>query len=185
MYEDVTPDGQITGDDRTIIGHAQPDVTFGINNSFKFGNLDFSFFIDSKLGSEIANIQNFGLLDFSGNQMLELTLNRWTPENPSTIWPRVASGVGNLFSDRVIEDGSFVRLQNVTIGYNLPKDVTDKLKINSLRLYVSGTNLAIWTDYTGFSPDVSLRGSSTTNIGHDYAGYPPGRTIRMGVNMKF
>lgn len=187
LYEDVTPDGEITGDDRTVIGHAQPDLTFGINNSFTIGGLDFSFFIDSQLGKDIANIQNYGLLDFSGRQGLAVTNDRWTPENPSTLWPRVDQGNNgsNLFSDRYIEDASFVRLQNITIGYNFSSKLTRKLNLNALRVYVSGSNIAIWTDYTGFSPDVSLRGSATTNLGHDYAGYPAGRVIRMGVNLKF
>ncbi|KJD35988.1 hypothetical protein PW52_05020 [Tamlana sedimentorum] len=187
LYEDVTPDGSITEDDRTIIGQAQADITFGINNSFKIGDLDLSIFIDSQLGRDMAVVQNTGLLNFTGRQGLSVTQNRWTPENPSTIWPRVDqnNATNLLFSDRYIEDASFVRLQNVTIGYNLPKEITDKLNISALRIYASGTNLHIWSDYTGYSPDVSLRGSSTTNLGHDNAGYPAGRVIRMGVNLKF
>lgn len=187
LYEDVTPDGALTADDRRVIGYAQPDITFGINNSFTFGNLDFSFFIDSQQGRDVANVQNIGLLNFSDRQALALTLDRWTPENPSTEWPRVdqSNNATALFTDRFVEDASFVRLQNVTIGYNLPKDVTDKLKISGLRVYVSGSNLAVWTNYTGFNPDVSLRGSSTVNLGHDNGGYPAGRLIRMGVNVKF
>ncbi|MDO5969589.1 TonB-dependent receptor [Flavivirga aquimarina] len=187
LYEDITPDGAITADDRTTIGQAQPDVTFGINNTFKIGGVDISVFIDSQLGKDMAAMQNIGLLNFSGRQGLKVTNNRWTPENPSTVWPRLDSNNnGNtLFSDRFIEDASFVRLQNITIGYRFPKELTDKLKISSLRIYASGTNLHIWTNYTGYTPDVSLRGSSTTNLGHDNAGYPAGRVIRMGVNLKF
>lgn len=189
LYEDIPnadgeTDGAITGDDRTVIGQAQPDLTFGINNSFTFGGLDVSFFIDSQLNKDIAVIQNINLLNFNGTQGLGVTMNRWTPENPSTVWPRVQQGNTNLFSDRVIEDGSFVRLQNVTIGYNFPSELTKKLNISSLRIYLSGTNLITWTNYTGFTPDVSLRGSATTNLGHDYAGYPLSRVIRMGVNLK-
>ncbi|MEP1486815.1 MAG: TonB-dependent receptor [Algibacter sp.] len=187
LFEDVTPDGVITADDRTTIGQAQPDITFGINNSFKIGGLDISVFIDSQLGKEMAAMQNIGLLNFSGRQALTVTNNRWTPESPSTVWPRLDTNnnANTLFSDRFIEDASFVRLQNVTIGYKFPKELTDKLKVSSLRVYASGTNLHIWTKYTGYSPDVSLRGSATTNLGHDNASYPAGRVIRMGVNLKF
>lgn len=191
LYEDVPDangetDGEITADDRTIIGQAQPDITFGINNSFTFGNLDFSFFIDSQLGKDVANIDNIGLLQFNGNQALTQTLDRWTPENPSNIWPRMDQGnIRTPFSDRIVEDASFVRLQNVTIGYSLPKELTDRLKISGLRVYISGTNLAMWTDYTGFNPDVSVRGSATTNLGHDNGGYPAARVIRLGANLKF
>jgi len=186
LYEDLDSDGTLSGDDRTIIGQAQPDFTFSINNSFNIGNLDFSFFVDSQMNKDIANIQNLSSLSFSEGQGLETTLDRWTPENPSLIWPRMDSNNSTaFFTDRFIEDGSFVRLQNVTLGYNLPSDFINKINMKSIRLFISATNLYIWTDYTGFSPDVSLLGSSTTNIGHDYAGYPSSRTIRMGINLKF
>ncbi|MDW5290118.1 TonB-dependent receptor [Formosa sp. PL04] len=190
LYEDVTEDGTITGDDRRVIGQAQPDLTFGINNSFTFGGgFDFSFFIDSQLNKDLVLVQNYGLLDFNGSQGLDVVLNRWTPENPSTTYPTMNSGNGNvnvnLFSDRIIEDGSFVRLQNITLGFSFPNDLTNKLKISSLRVYASATNIAMWTNYTGYSPDVSLNGSSATNLGHDNARYPASRLIRMGVNLKF
>lgn len=187
LYEDIDGDGKISAIDRKIIGQAQPDFTFGIDNSFTFGNVDFSFFIDSQQGGKLANVQNIDLLNFKVDQQgLKLASDRWTPENPSTVWPRVDfnNGVNKLFSDRHIEDASFVRLQNITIGYNLDKDLIKKLNISSLRLYVSGSNIYMWTKYTGFTPDVSLMGSSTTNLGHDNAGYPATRYIRMGLNLK-
>ena len=189
LYKDDDSDGSITGDDRTIIGQAQPDLTFGINNTFSFGNIDFSFFIDSQIGKDIANIENIRLLGFSEKQSLNVKLDRWTPENPSTIWPRV-SGLNdnseiNVFSDRFVEDASFVRLQNITLGYNFDSELMGKLNLSSLRIYVSATNLYTWTDYTGFSPDVSARGSSATNLGHDNSSYPQGRLIRMGLNLRF
>jgi TonB-linked SusC/RagA family outer membrane protein len=186
LYEDVTPDGSINENDRTIIGHAQPDLTFGISNSFSLGNLDLSIFIDSQIGQELANIQNTSLLTFDGSQSLAKTLNRWTPEKPSTIWPRQdqTNTRGVPFSDRYLEDASFVRVQNITLGYNFPKDIVKKLNINRLRVYVAVSNVHIWTDYSGYTPDVSIRGSDVTRMGHDNAGYPDGRTFRMGVNLK-
>ena len=187
LYEDVNPDGTFNDEDRTIIGQAQADVMFGINNMFNIGNLDISFFIDSQIGKDLAVLQNGGLLAFDGRQALDVTVNRWTPENPSNIWPRLDSSNRSAepWSDRYIEDASFIRLQNATIGYNFDSELARKFNISALRLYVSGTNLFTWTDYTAFSPDVSVRGSSTTNLGHDNAGYPQGRTIRMGINIKF
>jgi TonB-linked SusC/RagA family outer membrane protein len=187
LYEDIDGDGKISAIDRKIIGQAQPDFTFGIDNAFTFGNVDFSFFIDSQQGGNLANVQNIDLLNFKVDQQgLALASDRWTPENPSTVWPRVDynNGVNKLFTDRYIEDASFVRLQNITIGYNLDNDLIKKLNISSLRLYVSGSNIYMWTKYTGFTPDVSLLGSSTTNLGHDNAGYPATRYIRMGLNIK-
>jgi TonB-linked SusC/RagA family outer membrane protein len=187
LYEDVNPDGIFNDEDRTLIGQAQADLIIGINNTFNIGNLDISFFIDSQIGKDLAVLQNGGLLAFDGRQALDVTVNRWTPENPSNIWPRLDSSNRSAepWSDRYIEDASFIRLQNATIGYNFDSELARKFNISALRLYVSGTNLFTWTDYTGFSPDVSVRGSSTTNLGHDNAGYPQGRTIRMGINIKF
>ena len=128
-------------------------------------------------------------MGFSEKQSLNVKLDRWTPENPSTIWPRV-SGLNdnseiNVFSDRFVEDASFVCLQNITLGYNFDSELMGKLNLSSLRIYVSATNLYTWTDYTGFSPDVSARGSSATNLGHDNSSYPQGRLIRMGLNLRF
>jgi hypothetical protein len=85
----------------------------------------------------------------------------------------------------VIEDASFVRLQNVTLGYNFGKVVLDKLNLSQLNVFVSGTNLHVWTNYSGFNPDVSLTGSNTLALGHDNGGYPIARSIRMGLKLKF
>ena len=187
LYEDVKKDGAFTEEDRTTIGQAQADYNFGINNSFHIGDFDFSFFIDAQQGQEIVNFTSINLLDFQGKQAYSVVLNRWTPESPSNLWPRVDSSNsrGDVFSDRFVEDGSFVRLQNVTLGYNFPNDLLHKLGLSSLRLYASATNLALWTKYYGFTPDVSARGSSNTNLGHDNSAYPAARLIRLGVNLKF
>ena len=191
LYEDISgpdgvPDGVIDDEDLQIIGRAQPDVTLGLTNNFSFGNFSLNVFVDSQLNKDVYNHANYTLLRFNGsNNSIAEAFNRWTPENPSTVYPRVDVNNGNRpFSDRFIQDGSFIRLQNVTLNYNFPKKLTDKLKISALRLYVSGTNLAIWTKYTGFTPDVnSLR--FNTRLGHDMSNAPPRRLIRMGLNMKF
>lgn len=187
LYEDLDGSGDFNEADRQVIGRAQPDVTFGITNTFKLGKIDFSFFFDSQLGKDIVAIQNMRLLEFSDRQSLSLALERWTPENPSTVFPRVSSSENRakIFSSRYIEDGSFVRLQNMTVGYSLSNDLISKLNISAFRIFASATNIYTWTNYTGYSPDVSLRGSSTKAIGHDKGGYPLGRTVRLGVKVKF
>ncbi|CAH8283035.1 TonB-linked SusC/RagA family outer membrane protein [Mariniflexile fucanivorans] len=186
LYEDLDGSGDFNEADRQVIGRAQPDITFGVNNTFEIGNVDFSFFFDSQIGKEIAAIQNMRLLEFADRQALAIATQRWTPENPSTVYPRVSmENRETIFSSRYIEDGSFVRLQNITIGYTFPKDVIEKLKLSSLRIFASGSNLYTWTNYTGYSPDVSIRGSATKAIGHDKGGYPLARTIRMGIKLKF
>lgn len=186
LYEDLDENGEFNEEDRQVIGLAQPDISFGINNTFKIGKVDFSFFFDSQLGKEITAIQNTRLLEFADRQALAVQTERWTPENPSNIYPRVSTENRDTpYSSRFVEDGSFVRLQNITLGYSLPNSITSRLNVSSLRIFASGTNIYTWTNYSGYSPDVSLRGSSTSAIGHDRGAYPLGRTIRMGVKLKF
>ena len=187
LYDDLDGSGDFNEADRQVIGRAQPDVSFGINNTFKLGKVDFSFFFDSQLGKDIVAIQNMRLLEFSDRQALALSMERWTPENPSSVFPRLdaAGNRASIYSSRFVEDGSFVRLQNITLGYSLPDTFTSKLNVSSCRVFASGTNIYTWTNYTGYSPDVSLKGSSTGALGHDKGGYPLGRTIILGVKLKF
>jgi len=184
---DGTFDGIIDNVDRQAIGNAQPDFIFGINNSFNFGDFDFSFFVNGQVGQEVANLLNFNLLTFSGNQSLSVVKEAWTPENPSNVYPKVRSTGGGdfVFSDRYVEDASFVRLQNVTIGFSLPQDVAANIGFTSLRIYASGNNLYTFTNYSGFNPDVSAFGRDNLNLGHDSAGYPQIRTFNLGVDIKF
>ena len=88
-------------------------------------------------------------------------------------------------SDRIVEDASFVRLQNVTIGFSLPKVTAEKIGLSSLRVYASGNNLYTFTDYSGFNPDTSAFGRDNLSLGHDSAGYPQIRTLNLGVNLRF
>ncbi|MDN3663898.1 SusC/RagA family TonB-linked outer membrane protein [Algibacter miyuki] len=186
LYEDLDKSGDFNEADRQVIGRAQPDVTFGIRNTFKIGDVDFSFFFDSQIGKDIAAIQNMRLLEFADRQALATVTQRWTPGIPSATYPRVSTeNRESIFSSRYIEDGSFVRLQNITIGYTFPKDIVEKMSMSSLRLYASGSNIYTWTDYSGYSPDVSIRGSATRAIGHDKGAYPLARTIRLGIKLQF
>lgn len=186
LYKDNTGDGVLTDDDRTDIGNAQPDFTFGIKNTFKIGNLDFNFFIDGRSGNQIAAMQNQSLLNFQGRQQaLAITMNRWTPENPSNVWPRMDWDTNSPFSDRHIEDGSFIRLRSASAGYNFPKKVVTKMNVSNLRLFATVSNIHTWSNYTGFNPDVSIRAGNTTGLGHDRATYPAARVYRLGATLKF
>ncbi|WP_417443139.1 SusC/RagA family TonB-linked outer membrane protein [Joostella sp.] len=189
MYEDLNGDGIINELDQDVIGRAQADGMVGFKTSFRFKQFDISAYFDAQFGGEIANVTNFQLLSFDDGQQLQRVTEAWTPENPSSIYPRPDSsnrGAQSFrFSDRYIEDASFFRFQNITVGYNLSRNITDKLGISGMRFYASGNNLFIVSDYTGYTPDVSLTGSSTQTIGHDNAGYPVPRTFMFGVNVKF
>lgn len=188
LYTDLDGDNQISEADKEIIGQAQPDLSIGINNSFSFGNIDLSFFFDGQFGQEVTNVTNWNLLMYGGGQQLTTVRQAWTPENPSDIYPRVDSSNEGapsfIFSDRFIEDASFIRLQNITIGYTFPSQLMEKLKLSSLRLYASASNIFTISDYSGYNPDVSLTSRNNLSLGHDNAGYPIVRTIRMGVSIK-
>lgn len=189
LYDDLDGDRVLSESDKQAIGNPQPDVIFGLTNSFQIGNFDMSFFMDAQFGQEIANVASWNLLGYSGGQQLESVLfNQWTPENQSEIYPKVTTQSGTSavpFSDRHVEDASFVRLQNVTIGYRFPRDLLSKLKISDLRIYAAGSNLLTITDYTGYNPDVNLGGNNNLTIGHDNSAYPVTRLYRLGVNLKF
>lgn len=187
LYDDLNEDGVVNDADRQVIGHAQPDVTLGISNTFSFGGFSISIFMDSQIGKDVHNHASLNLLSFVGNQSRTVALDRWTPENQGNTFPRMYqfSNANTVrYSDRYIEDGTFVRLQNITLNYNFPKKVTEQLNISGLNLYFSASNVAIWTKYTGFSPDASSRRGSLS-LGHDQTGYPPSRLIRMGAKLKF
>ncbi|MDO6803059.1 TonB-dependent receptor [Wenyingzhuangia sp. 1_MG-2023] len=187
LYENYdNEDNVIDENDKQILGNAQPDITFGINNTFKIGAFDLSVFIDSQLGQEVTNLANTRLFSFNGNQQLaEVANSAWTPENQSTTHPRLdTQNNETTYSDRYVEDASFIRLKSVNFGYNLPKRGLDYLNISSLRFYIMGTNLIMSTKYSGFNPDVSLSGSNSLLLGHDNAGYPASTTYRIGVNIK-
>ncbi len=187
LYEDVNEDGSIDELDKKVIGFAQPDFSFGLNNSFSFKNVELSFFIDGQFGHQVCNVTNFNLLMFGSGQQLAKVRGAWTAEDPNNVYPRLDalnSSSGFKFSDRYLEDASFVRLQNVTFSYNLPASVYKKIKMSGAKVFVSGSNLFIITDYTGYNPDVSLTGSNNLKMGHDNAGYPVARTVRIGVNLK-
>jgi len=175
--------------DKKVIGYAQPDIVFGIKNTLSYRNIDFSFFIDAKLGQQITNVMNFQLMSFDENQQLATANESWTPENQTNVYPRLdlnnTGAPAFVFSDRYLEDASFFRLQNVTISYRFPRELLKKIKMKSAQIYVSGSNLYMLTTYTGFNPDVSLTRSNTLKLGHDNAGYPIARDIRFGMRVEF
>ncbi|WPR73181.1 TonB-dependent receptor [Flavobacterium sp. NG2] len=185
LFFDPNGDKTITDADKQALGNAQADVMFGIKNDFRIGNVDFSFFFDAQLGQEIANITNIRLLTFTGSRNATAVVkDSWSPENQDTDLPKLGSVV-RQFTDRYVENGSFVRLQNVTVGYNLPKQLIGKIGLNSFRLSASLNNIYTFTKYSGFSPDVSTFGKENLSLGHDSSGYPNIRRLVFGVKASF
>ena len=190
-YFDFDEDGAITQSDAVLIGSAIPDFTYGfyINASYHAFDLGVSF-IGSQ-GNDIANVftyYNAGASATVNNITQERWENRWTGAGSTNVNPRMTDEPtdNDIFSDRYIEDGSFMRLRNVQLGYTLPSAITEKFRIKSARFYVSADNLLTITDYSGFDPEVGLafNGDPFGN-GVDLGNYPQPRTIIFGTNIKF
>jgi TonB-linked SusC/RagA family outer membrane protein len=178
-YVDRNKDGAITDADRGNIGKPLPDATMGLNISLDYKNFDFSAYAFSSIGNDI--VRNYE----RGQQLTNRTnsyLARWTGEGTSNSFPRVSNGAtpNGLFSDFYVEDGSFVRLQNVQLGYTFK--VSDNSRISKLRVYISGNNLLTLTKYKGFDPTASS--GAPLGGGIDQGFYPSAKTYLLGVNLK-
>lgn len=189
-YKDLNGDGVIDADnDRTFLGNPIPEYTFGITNTFSYKGLDLNIFFQGVAGNEIANFNRVNLEDLNGrnNVLTEAFSNRWTPENPSNEYTRAYAGVRtNRFSDVYVEDGSYLRLKSVTLGYSISNEFLSKMAINRLRVYVSGKNLYTFTKYSGVDPEVSWGGpNNALSAGADFGGYPLSTTYLMGVTINF
>lgn len=181
------PDGIISSDDRTIVGNALPKWYGGLNNRLTYGGLELDFLFQFNYGNDINNQTKTEILSLNGrtNQTSE-ALNRWTPDNPSTTVPRATYDTPPFsFSDYNLEDGSFLRLSSLTLGYSFFPKNSDNSAFKKIRLYANGQNLFILTDYSGFDPEVNRFGQSTLNIGADYYGYPSARIVRLGIDVSF
>ena len=184
-YEDVNGDGKYTSDDYQIIGNPNPKFTWGLNSSVKFSNFDFSIFFRGVHGQDVRNLQQSEMGDGVQkiNQVGNILTDSWTPTNTGASRP-VIDGRRDFISFRrssfFIQDGSFVRLQNVALGYTVP--LRNKF-IRNARVYVSGQNLLLITKYKGFDPEVNNQGQNNLNRGDDYDAYPRARMLTAGINL--
>ncbi|MBU3025926.1 SusC/RagA family TonB-linked outer membrane protein [Zobellia galactanivorans] len=183
-FKDLNDDGLIDDEDRTVLGDPFPDFTFGLNNNFNYKGISLDVFLEGKIGFELANFTNIDSdnpIDNLRNRQTYV-LDRWTPENPSNETPSFVSPSRTYdFNSRIVEDASFVQIKNARLGYSFPNL---KIKrISSLLVYVSGQNLAMFTNYKGYNPNVNALGSSNVRI--DYNAYPLARIYSIGINVKF
>ena len=185
-YRDMNGDGKIDDYDRTIIGCGQPLHTGGFNNSFNWKNFDLNIFFSWSYGNDILNANR--LVFEAGwkaqTNQFSTFANRWTPENASSNMPRANATGSEEYSSRVIEDGSYLRLKNVSLGYTIPSRQLRKAGISSMRIYVSADNIWTLTDYSGPDPEVSTRNSVLTP-GFDWSAYPRAYGFTAGVNITF
>lgn len=190
-FVDVDGDGVLdTEKDRAIVGNYMPDFTYGFGGSLSWKGIDFNIAFQGVYGNKILNLNRRYLANVEGNtNMMTCTLNRWqSAENPgdgnTNRANRKATGYNGRTSTWHLEDGSYLRLQNIALGYTFPARWTTRFHVEKLRVYVSAQNLCTWTDYSGYNPEVSLKSSALTP-GVDYGTYPLARTFMVGLNVTF
>jgi len=204
VYEDVNKDGLITSADRQIVGNALPKYTGGLTNNLSYKSFDLSFFVYFQQGNKIMNMNDFFMVH-GGTQanigFLPRQLDRWQKEGDITDIPRLTTyssnptengGAANNYggnvaslSSRYLEDGSFIRLKTLTLGYTLPVAVLKKINISRIRLYAQATNLLTFTNYGGLDPEVSSQSNNQNTAGYDWATVPQPRTFQIGANVTF
>lgn len=179
---DRNGDGTITAADQAITGHANPDFIFGFSSNMSYKNFDLSFFVSGVQGNQIFNLSRYTFENgLGGRNVLAGMANRYTSSNPTNDYAAVLQGGRLPVSDRFIEDGSFVRLKNLSLGYNFRK----LLGIKNARLYISANNLITITDYSGYDPEVNTFGGSNTSIGIDNLVYPVAKSYIAGIQVGF
>lgn len=172
------------------LGNPNPDFTYSITNTFSYKDFDLSIFLNGSYGGKVLNAVDFqteGMYQLYMNQTASVA-NFWTPSNPTSNIPTPRSGFGNnnlVMSDRFLESASFLRLQNVRLGYNLPSRWAKYIKMNHLKVFVSGQNLYVFTKYTGLDPEVGSLDQNPTLQNIDYGRYPTPRVITFGLNAEF
>ena len=203
-FKDMDGNGTIDDADRTIIGVAQPDFFGGLNQQFTYKNFDLSIFVNFQGGNDVVNANR---LEFTNaytpnSNMLAVMNDRWRNVNDqgqvvtdptelakintnATIWSPSTAANSFMLHSWAVEDASFIRINNVSLGYNFPKSMLEKIKIQKLRLYVTGNNLAVFTNYSGYDPEVSTRRGTPLTPGVDYSAYPRSTTYIAGVNVTF
>lgn len=202
VYADNSKDGAITSGDRQIVGNAQPTYSGGLTNTLSYKNVELNFFFYFQQGNKIMNMNDFFMVHGGAQAnigFLPRQLDRWQKPGDITDIPRLTTYSGNPtenggaannyggnvanLSSRYLQDGSFIRLKTITLSYNLPTDLLQRIKINRARLYVQATNLFTFTRYDGLDPEVSSQSNNQNTAGYDWATVPQPRTVQVGINV--
>jgi hypothetical protein len=187
---DVNNDGKIDSNDRTILGNYQPDYSWGMTNTFSYQGIELSVMVNGVQGAEIMNQNARFLKSFNGDRnAYQYVTNYWKseadPGNGLINKPRVTQNtVQSLSSSYWVEDGSFVRIKNIRLGYNLPKSVLNPLNISGLKFYVNLENVYVFSDYSNYDPEGSTYQSGAL-VGFDYGAYPNPFVATAGVSLTF
>lgn len=184
MYRDVNGDGRLSSSDRTYIGDPNPDFTYGMTNNLSWKGFNLNIFIQGSYGNDILNV---GRMETEGmyNGMNQSTrvLNRWRIPGQITDVPK--AGFDMKTSTYFIEDGSYLRLKDISLSYDITGKWMKKAGITKLQPYFTATNLLTWTSYKGYDPEVNQYGNSGTVQGIDYGTYPQSKSFIFGVNVEF
>ncbi|ACU04804.1 TonB-dependent receptor plug [Pedobacter heparinus DSM 2366] len=185
-YKDINGDGNVNASDFTVIGRGLPVHTGGLSNNFIYKGFDLNVFLQWSYGNDIINANRL-LFEGNGKQSRFFNqyasyANRWQPDNPSNTLFRTGGQGPFYYSSRVVEDGSYLRLKTISLGYNVPVKIYKKANLKSLRIYASAQNIATWTNYSGPDPEVSVR-NSTLTPGFDFSAYPRASTLIFGLNL--
>lgn len=201
-FRDLNGDGEIDEADKTIIGVAQPKLFGGLNQQLRYKNFDLSIFVNYQFGNDVYNANK---LEFtSGYQpnanMLAINNNRWRTVNEqgvvvtdpaelaklnanASLWIPSTASTSFILHSWAVEDGSFVRINNVSLGYTLPVSIAKSIRLQNARIYATVNNLAVFTNYSGYDPEVNTRRRTPETPGVDYSAYPRSRSYVVGINL--
>lgn len=187
-YVDQDKNGVLNEEDKVVLGNSNPDFSYGISNNVTYKNFSLSVFIQGVHGNEVVNFNKFGLESFDGNQNNSTAaLERWTPTNPSNTYPRAnVSPRINTLSDHHVEDGSYMRVKDITLAYNFASLLSKtKFRFTQLQFFISAKNLITVTNYTGYDPEVNRFFSTPLMYGADLGTYPTTKIYSTGLNISF
>jgi TonB-linked SusC/RagA family outer membrane protein len=189
IYKDQNNDGVIDQNDLVAIGNPNPKFSYGFTNNFKYKNIDLSIFLQGTVGNDLMNLtRHSGTMNSNiGTNYLTDAADFYSATNLDASLPRPSTydHINNAISSRMIEDGTYLRIQNVTLGYSLPLDLISKIKLSRLRVYVSGQNLYTFTNYKGYDPEVGSFNQDALLSGIDNGRYPVPRQVTFGFNVEF
>lgn len=188
-YKDLNGDLNVTAADYTVIGNGLPKHIGGFTNNFTYKGFDLNVFFQWSYGNDLMNANRIVFEGMGGSPRSYLNqyasyANRWTPDNPDSDIYRTRGYFGGGYASQYVEDGSYIRLKTVSLGYNINPEFLRRAKLKSVRLYVAAQNLYTWTNYSGADPEVNTYNSALTS-GFDYSAYPRAKTITFGTNITF
>lgn len=182
IYRDLNGDGKISSSDRTYIGDPNPDFTYGMTNTFSYKGFNLSIFIQGSYGNDIFNASRTEMMGmYDGKNQITDVLRRWRIPGQITDVPRAGFDLKN--STYFVEDGSYLRVKDITLSYSFSGDWMRKVHISKLQPYFTATNLLTWTSYSGMDPEVNQWGNSGAVQGIDWGTYPQTRSFTFGVNI--